>query len=147
MKKRWLAFAMSISMACTLMYGNAVAAEDHTERRNVAATDEDSAEAKNPETGDLRIATPGNATETKASGSNGTKQETMQPSNTKIDPLMLARGAQVSDAIYLDAGGNDSQAGTSADTAVQTLEKLMNWLKMEVPFICFLILYCSARRY
>lgn len=123
MKKRWLAFAMSISMACTLMYGNAVAAEDHTERRNVAATDEDSAEAKNPETGDLRIATPGNATETKASGSNGIKQETMQPSNTKIDPLMLARGAQVSDAIYLDAGGNDSQAGTSADTAVQTLEK------------------------
>ena len=57
MKKRWLAFAMSISMACTLMYGNAVAAEDHTERRNVAATDEDSAEAKNPETAHRSLGT------------------------------------------------------------------------------------------
>jgi len=36
---------------------------------------------------------------------------------------MLARGVQVSDAIYLDASGDDTNNGTSAETAVQTLEK------------------------
>ena len=81
MKKRWLAFAMSISMAFTLMYGNAVAAEDHVERMNVVATGGDSAEAQNPGIGNLRIATSGNAIENKATGSNGIKQESIQLAN------------------------------------------------------------------
>lgn len=45
------------------------------------------------------------------------------PCYKEADPLMLARGVQVSDAIYLDASGDDTNNGTSAETAVQTLEK------------------------
>ena len=45
------------------------------------------------------------------------------PCYKEADPLMLARGVQVSDAIYLDASGDDKNNGTSAETAVQTLEK------------------------
>lgn len=45
------------------------------------------------------------------------------PCYKEADPLMLARGVQVSDAIYLDASGDNTNNGTSAETAVQTLEK------------------------
>ncbi len=45
------------------------------------------------------------------------------PCYKEADPLMLARGVQVSDVIYLDASGDDTNNGTSAETAVQTLEK------------------------
>ena len=46
------------------------------------------------------------------------------PCYKEADPLMLASGVQVADAIYLDANaGNDLNDGKSNDTAVQTLEK------------------------